>query len=97
MISSTTSPWASSVHLVKKKNSSFRLVHDYRLTNKRKKQNYPLPRLTDFTQQIHGATIFSSLDLKSAFWQLDVPPLIDNLRLFALIMVTSCTINFHKV
>ena len=75
IISSTISPWASPVHLVKKKNGSFRLVHDYRLINKRcKKQNYPLPRLTDFTQHIHGATIFSSLDLKSAFWQLDVRP-----------------------
>ena len=51
------------------------MVHDYRLINKRcKKQNYPLPRLTDFAQHIHGATIFSSLDLKSAFWQLDVRP-----------------------
>ena len=75
IISSTTSPWASPVHLVKKKNGSFRLVHDYRLINKHcKKQNYPLPRLTDFTQHIHGAIIFSSLDLKSAFWQLDVRP-----------------------
>ena len=38
------------------------------------KQNYSLPQLTDLTQQIHGTTIFSSLDLKSAFWQLDVCP-----------------------
>ena len=75
IISPTSSPWDSPVHLVKKNNGFFRLVHDYRLINKRcKKQNYPLPRLTDFTQQIHGATIFSSLDLKSAFWQLNVRP-----------------------
>ena len=51
IISSTSSPWASPLHLVKKKNGSFKLVHDYRLINKRcKKQNYPLLRLTDFTQ-----------------------------------------------
>ena len=75
IISPTSSPWASPVQLVKKKNDSFLLVDDYILINKHcKKQNYPLPRLTDFTQQIHGATIFSSLDLKSGFWELDVRP-----------------------
>ena len=74
IISPTFSPWVSPVHLFKK-NGSCRLVHDYRLINKRcKKKNYPLPRLTDFTQQIHGATIFSPLDSKSAYWQLDVRP-----------------------
>ena len=99
IISSTTSPWASPVHLVKKKNGSFRLVHDCRLINKRcKKQNYPLPRLTDFTQHIHGATIFSSLDLKSAFWQLDVRPTDRQFTAFCIHRgITSCTINFHKV
>ena len=75
IISPTSSPWASPVHLVKKKSGSFRLVHDYRVINSRcKKQNYPSPRLIGFTQNIHGATVFSSLDLKSAFWQLDVRP-----------------------
>ena len=74
------------------------MVDDYRLINKHcKKQNYPLPRLTDFTQQIHGATIFSSLDLKVVFGNWMSAPLIDNLRLLALIVVTICTINFHKV
>ena len=28
----------------------------------------------DFTQKIHGATIFSLLNLKRAFWQLNVRP-----------------------
>ena len=36
--------------------------------------NYPLPRIQDFAANVHGCTIFSSLDLKSAFWQLDVKP-----------------------
>ena len=65
IIRPTCSPWASPVHLVKKKNGSFRLVHDYRHINTHtKKQNYPLPRISDLTQKIRGATIFSSLDLK---------------------------------
>ena len=70
-----TSPWASPVHLVKKKSGSYRLVIDYRALNKQtRKMNYPLPRIQDFTAHVHGCTIFSCLDLKSAFWQLDVKP-----------------------
>ena len=50
-------------------------MHDYRVLNSRtKKQNYPLLRISDLTQQIRCDTIFSSLDLKNAFWQLDVRP-----------------------
>ena len=68
IIRPSCSPWASPVHLVKKKDGAFHLVHDYRVLNSRtKKQNYPLPRISDLTQQIRGVTIFSSLDLKNAF------------------------------
>ena len=75
IIRPTCSPWASPVHLVKKKNGSFHLVHDYRHINTHtKKQNYPLPRISDLTQKIRGVIIFSSLDLKIAFWQLPVRP-----------------------
>ena len=75
IIRPSSSSWASPVHLVKKKNGSFWLVHDYRLLNTRtKKQNYPLPWISDLTHQIRGATVFSSLDLKHAFWRLDVRP-----------------------
>ena len=75
IISPTSSSWSSPVHMVKKKDGSYRLVHDYRVINERcEKQHYLLPRLTDFTRHIHGATIFSSLDLKNGFWQLDVRP-----------------------
>ena len=73
IIRSSTSPWASPVHLVKKKDDSYRLVIDYRAINqKTAKMNYPLPRLQDFTAYVNGCTVFSCLDLKSAFWQLDV-------------------------
>ena len=75
IIKSSTSPWASPVHLVKKKDDSYRLVIDYRfLNNQTRRMNYPLPRIQDFTAHVHGCNIFSSLDLKSAFWQLDVRP-----------------------
>ena len=75
IIRSSTSPWASPVHLVKKKNDSYRLVIDYRAVNRQtNKMNYPLPRIQDFTSNVFGCIVFSCLDLKSAFWQLDVKP-----------------------
>ena len=83
IIRPSSSSWASSVHLVTKKNDSFGLVHDYRLlNNSTKKQNYLLPWINDLTQQIRGATVFSSLDLKHAFWQLDVRPSGRSVQLF---------------
>ena len=73
IIRSSTSPWANPVHLVKKEDDSYRLVIDYRAVNKRTKaMNYPLPRLQDFIANVYGSTVFTCLDLKSAFWQLDV-------------------------
>ena len=75
IIRPSTSPWASPVHFVKKKNDTLRMVIDYRALNKQtRKMNYPLPRIQDFTANVHGCTVFSCLDLKSAFWQLDVKP-----------------------
>ena len=95
MIRLSYSPWASVVHLVKKKSGSFRLVHNFRAINSKKKQlSYSLPRVSDLTQQIPGEAIFSSLDFKNAFWQLDVCPSEYSLH-FALIEEILITTSFH--
>ena len=71
IIRASTSPWANPVHLDKKKDDSYRLVIDCRAVNKRTKaMNYPLPRLQNFTANVYGSTVFTCLELKSAFWQL---------------------------
>lgn len=63
------SSWASPIHVVTKKDGSFRICGDYRRLNSvTVPDRYPIPRIQDFTYQLHNKKIFSKLDLKSAFY-----------------------------
>lgn len=69
------SPWASPVVLVKKKSGEFRFCVDYRRLNAITKRDvYPLPLMDDVFDRLAGAKWFSSLDLKSGYWQMLVDP-----------------------
>jgi len=58
------SPWGASVLLVKKKDGSSHLCVDYRQLNKMTiKNKYPLPRIDDLMDQLHGSSVFSKIDL----------------------------------
>ena len=69
-----SSPWGSPVHLVPKSNpGEFRITGDYRLLNKQTTPDrYPIPFLTDFTDNMSGCCIFSSLDLYKSYHQIEV-------------------------
>ena len=68
------SPWASPIHLVPK-GESYRITGDYRQLNAcTKPDKYPVKRLMDFTSILHGTKIYSTLDLKRAFNQIDINP-----------------------
>ena len=64
------SPWCNAVVLVRKKDGTLRFCIDFRRLNARtKKDAYPLPRMQETMECMVGARLFSSMDLKSGFWQ----------------------------
>ena len=69
----STSPWASPVVLVCKKDGSLRFCIDLRkLNNRTIKDAQSLTRIEDFLDCLDGATIFTSLDLQSGYWQVEL-------------------------
>ena len=71
----STSPWASPVVMVRKKDGGWRMCVDYRRLNSVTKfDSFPLPRLDEALDAFAGATVFSSLDLAMAYHQVPVKP-----------------------
>ncbi len=59
------SPWSSPLHMVPKPNGSWRPFGDYRRFNSvTTADKYPLPNLQDLSTFLHGATIFTKIDLE---------------------------------
>ena len=75
VIRPSCSPWASPVVLVRKKDGSLRFCIDYRhLNDVTKSDVFPLPRMDDLLDQLGKSKFFSTLDLASGYWQVQVHP-----------------------
>ena len=73
VIKPSTSPWASCIVMVKKKDGSNRFCVDYRkLNDSTIKDAYPLPRVAKSLDQLSGSQWFSCLDLNSGYWQVEM-------------------------
>lgn len=73
VIRESSSPYASPIVLVRKKDGSLRLCVDYRLLNsKTRKDAFPLPRIEESLDALSGARWFSTIDLASGYNQVPV-------------------------
>ena len=75
VIRPSQSNYASPIVLVRKKNGALRMCVDYRQLNaKVKHDSYPLPRIDESLDVLGGAKYFSTMDLASAYNQVEVHP-----------------------
>ena len=73
VIKESSSPWMAPTVFVPKKSGELRICVDYRALNKQSvKDSYPLPLPDEIQDRLTNATVFSTLDLHSGYWQLPV-------------------------
>ena len=76
IIEPSTSSWSSPIILVEKKDESPRFCVDFRkLNNVPAKDAYPLPNAEELIDELSGSRWFSTLDLASGYWQVELDPI----------------------
>ena len=66
-------PWVSSMVVVPKKDGKPRICLDPRDLNKAiRREHYPLPTIEDILTRLHGAKVFTVLDVSKGFWHVEL-------------------------
>jgi transposase InsO family protein len=75
IIRRSSSAWSSPLHMVAKKDGSWRPCGDFRRLNLvTSADKYPVPNMGDFSGPVEGCHIFSTLDLKNGYLQVPLHP-----------------------
>lgn len=75
VVEKSNSGWSSPVLVVPKKDNTWRFCVDYRKLNRASERDaYPLPYISDILRKLGGAKYLSTLDIQSAYWQIEVEP-----------------------
>ena len=75
VIKRSKSPWSFPLVVVQKKDGTSRMCVDFRKLNKiTKTMSYPLPLIDDILAQLDKSKYFTTLDLKSGYWQVAMDP-----------------------
>lgn len=73
IIRPSESPWSSPLVIIPKKDGTKRMCVDYRkLNNVTRKNSYPLPDISEMLSSFRNAKVFSTIDLKSGYWQVEM-------------------------
>lgn len=73
IIKESHSPYASPIVIVRKKTGKIRMTVDYRKLNQRTvKDSFNLPKIEDILTYLSGSRWFSTLDLKSGYYQVQM-------------------------
>lgn len=75
VVEPSCSPWNNPITMAPKANGEMRFCLDSRKLNQVSKHDaYPLPYINNILDQLRDARFLSSIDLKSAFWQIPLTP-----------------------
>ncbi|GFT46722.1 retrovirus-related Pol polyprotein from transposon 412 [Trichonephila clavipes] len=95
IIRPSSSEYASPIVMVKKKDGSSRMCIDYRkLNQKLVKDKFPLPLIEDVLDTLQEAKVYSTLDLRSGFFHVDVD---EDCRRYTSFIVPDGQLEFSKV
>ena len=74
-VANQPTPWISPIVVTPKKDGGIRLCVDMREANQAsERERHTMPTLQDFKAEVNGAKLFSKIDLKQAYHQLELHP-----------------------